>query len=103
MPPSRNWLIRLAPLAAIARASGGLYAMGWHRSLSLETLVGNRAAIDAFVADHRLAAVLAFVALYAAVTAGAVPLGPALAIAGGFLFGTTLGGLGAMVGSTIGA
>src|SRR5258705_7532885 len=96
-------LRRFLPLAAIATAVTVVYAMGWHRALSLETLVGNRAAIDAFMAGHGALAVLVYVGLYAAATAGALPAGAALAVAGGFLFGTLVGGLGAMLGSTIGA
>ena len=96
-------LRRLMPLAAIATAVTLVYATGWHRALSLETLVGHRAAIDAFIAGHRALAVLIYVGLYAAATAGALPAGGALAVAGGFLFGTLVGGLGAALGSTIGA
>jgi len=77
--------------------------MGWHQVLSLETVVGNRAAIDAFMNNHRVAAVLAYVGLYAAATAGALPAGAVLAVAGGFLFGTLTGALGATMGSTLGA
>jgi uncharacterized membrane protein YdjX (TVP38/TMEM64 family) len=80
-----------------------VYAMGWHRVLSLETLVGNRVAIDSFVHNQSVIAVLAYIALYAAVTAGALPAGAVLAVAGGFLFGTIVGGLGATLGSTLGA
>src|SRR5258708_7033813 len=86
---------RLRPLAAIATAVTVVYAMGWNRGLSLETLVGNRAAIDAFMAGHGALAALVYVGLYAAATAGALPAGAALAVAGGFLFGTLVGGLGA--------
>ena len=99
----RRRLPRLIPLVAIAALIVAAYATGWHRQLSLETLVGNRAAIDAFVTTHHVAAVLVFVALYAAVTAGAIPAGAALAMIGGYLFGTVVGGLGAMIGSTLGA
>jgi uncharacterized membrane protein YdjX (TVP38/TMEM64 family) len=101
--PLASWLLRLLPLAVIVGALAVVYAMGWHRGLSLETLVGNRAGIDAFVTDHRAVAVLAFIALYAAATMGAIPAGAVLAVVGGLLFGTAVGGLSAMVGSTIGA
>src|SRR4051812_46324399 len=101
--PLASWLLRLLPLAVIVGALAVVYAMGWHRGLSLETLVGNRAGIDAFVTDHRAVAVLAFIALYAAATMGAIPAGAVPAVVGGLLFGTAVGGLSAMVGSTIGA
>jgi uncharacterized membrane protein YdjX (TVP38/TMEM64 family) len=54
---------------------------------------------------HRLgfAAPLAFIAVYAGVVALSVPGGALMTIAGGFLFGTWLGGLYALIGATIGA
>ena len=94
---------QLAVLAAIAGVLVTAYATGWQRHLSFSTLVNHRDLIVAFVAEHRALGIIAFVALYAAVTAGAIPVGAVLAMIGGFLFGTTMGGLGAMVGSTIGA
>jgi uncharacterized membrane protein YdjX (TVP38/TMEM64 family) len=101
--PRRWGLVRLVPLALIAALMVAAYATGWHRQLSLEILVSHRAAIGAFVTVHHVAAVLVFVALYAAVTASAIPGGAVLAMIGGYLFGAAVGGLGAMVGSTLGA
>ena len=94
---------QLAVLAAIAAVLVTAYATGWQRHLSFATLVNHRDIIVAFVAEHRVLAVLIFVALYAAVTASAIPVGAVLAMIGGFLFGLTVGGFGAMIGSTIGA
>jgi len=102
----RRWplaLGRLAPLGLLVGALVLVYAMGWHRSLSIETLVENNAAIDAFIAAHRVAAVLSFVMIYAASVMLAVPTGAVLAVIGGFLFGTLTGGAASMVGSTLGA
>src|SRR5262245_61728684 len=100
---SSGCLGRFIPLVLVLFAVTAAYAMGWHHVLSLETVVGNRAAIDAFMNNHRVAAVLAYVGLYAAATAGALPAGAVLAVAGGFLFGTLTGALGATMGSTLGA
>jgi uncharacterized membrane protein YdjX (TVP38/TMEM64 family) len=94
---------RLWPLVAVALAVALVYAMGWHRELSLETLVRHRAAIDDFVAQHRVAAVAAFIGLYIAVAALSIPAGAVLTTIGGFLFGTVLGALAAILGATIGA
>jgi uncharacterized membrane protein YdjX (TVP38/TMEM64 family) len=77
--------------------------MGWQRELSLQTLVRHRAVIDEFVAAHRLAAVAAFIGLYVAVAALSIPAGAVLTTIGGFLFGTVVGALSAIVGATIGA
>jgi len=93
----------LIPLVAIVLFSGLVVGMGWHRELSLETLVRHRAAIDAFMAQHQVVAVAAFVGLYIAVVALSIPGATALTLSGGFLFGTVIGGLAAIVGATIGA
>jgi uncharacterized membrane protein YdjX (TVP38/TMEM64 family) len=94
---------RLIPLVAIAFIVGLVYAMGWHRELSWETVVRHHAFIDEFVAQHKPAAVAAFIGLYIAVASLSIPAGAVLTMIGGFLFGTILGGLSALLGATIGA
>lgn len=94
---------RLYPLVAIALVVAAVYTMGWHRELSLETLVRHRVVIDDFVAQHRLAAVAVFIGLYITVAALSLPAGAVMTTIGGFLFGTVIGGLSAMLGATIGA
>ena len=91
------------PLAVLLALLAAVYATGSHRHLSLETLIKNSAAIDAFIAAHRAAAVLIFIAVYAACAALAIPVGVGLAVVGGFLFGALIGGFAAMLGSTAGA
>jgi len=105
---ARRWrwrvaLGRLAPLGLLLGALVLAYAMGWHRSLSLETLVENNTAIDAFIAAHRIAAILTFVVVYAIGAMLAMPAGAVLAVIGGFLFGALTGGAASMIGSTLGA
>src|SRR5215467_14680870 len=102
----RRWHLALGRLAPFGLLLGALvlaYAMGWHRSLSLETLVENNAAIDAFIAAHRIAAILTFVVVYAIGAMLAMPAGAVLAVIGGFLFGALTGGAASMIGSTLGA
>jgi len=94
---------RLWPLFAVALAVALIYGMGWHRALSLQTLVRHRGVIDEFVATHQLAAIAAFIALYVAVAALSIPAGAVLTTIGGFLFGTVVGALSAIVGATVGA
>src|SRR5712691_7409561 len=101
--PRRSPVRRLLPLAAIAALLIIVYAMGWHRELSLETLIRHRAAIDGFIAAHKLVAVLAYIGLYIAVAALSIPAGAWLTITGGFLFGTIVGALATIVGATVGA
>jgi uncharacterized membrane protein YdjX (TVP38/TMEM64 family) len=94
---------RFMPIVVLALLGTLVYAMGWHRELSLETLVRHRAAIDQFVGDHRLAAMAVFIAIYIGVVALSVPGAVFLTISGGFLFGVVAGGLASIVGATVGA
>ena len=99
----RPSLKRLLPLAVIVILAATVFAMGWHRALSLETLVGHRSAIAAFVERHTVLAVAAFIGLYIAVVAMSLPGGTILTISGGIVFGTLLGGGASCLGATIGA
>jgi hypothetical protein len=76
----RRVLIRLAPLGCLLGVLVLAYAMGWHRNLTLQALVENNGAIDAFIAAHRIAAILSFVVIYAI---GAILAMPARCCAGG--------------------
>ena len=91
---TRQWLRRLAPVAVVVLVMAVVFAMGWHRFLSLETLVGHRAAIEGFVAGRYGLAIAAFIAIYVAAI---------LTITGGVLFGWLVGAVAAIVGATIGA
>lgn len=94
---------RLVPLGVILTLMVFAFAMGWHRQLSLETLVRHRSAIDDFVNAHWAIAILTFVAVYAAAVALSFPAGALLTVAGGMIFGTLVGGLAAVVAATLGA
>jgi uncharacterized membrane protein YdjX (TVP38/TMEM64 family) len=80
-----------------------ILATGSHRHLSLETLVRHRMAIDAFIGEHNVAAVGAFILIYITVAALSIPGSIFLTISGGIVFGTLLGGAAAIVGATIGS
>jgi uncharacterized membrane protein YdjX (TVP38/TMEM64 family) len=100
----RRMLVRLVPLGCLLGLLVLAYAMGWHRNLRLEALVENNAAIEAFIAAHRIAAIASFVGIYALGTLLVMPAaGAVLAVIGGFLFGALIGGAAAMIGSTLGA
>lgn len=75
----------------------------FHGSLSLEALVRHRAMIDAFVSEHKAAAVLTYIVIYIVTVAVSVPGATFLTVVGGFLFGVLIGGSAAVVGATIGA
>jgi len=96
-------LRRLVPLIVVLAASAIVFAMGWHRQLSFETLVRHHETLRTFIAAHEAAAVAAYVALYIAAVALSIPVGFYLTMTGGILFGAVLGGAAAIVSATIGA
>jgi uncharacterized membrane protein YdjX (TVP38/TMEM64 family) len=94
---------RALPLAIIAVISIGVIALSWQEHWSPATLIERRAAIDAMVATHRIAALTAFAVIYAASVALSLPGGALLTICGGAIFGTLAGGSAALIGATVGA
>ena len=96
-------LKRYAPLAALLLMVGATYAFGLHHYLTLDALRDNRQILQAFVADHLLAAAFAYAVLYTAVVALSLPGAAVMTLGGGFLFGTGLGGVFAIWGATMGA
>ncbi len=101
--PWRSRLWRYAPLAVALVLTAVVLAMGWHRELSLETLVRYRMALEDFVTAHGPIAVLAFVAIYIAVVTLSIPGAVYLTVTGGLLFGAALGALASFAAATIGA
>jgi len=99
----RPWLRRLAPVAVVIVVMAVVFAMGWHRFLSLETLVHHRAAIESFVAARFGLAVATFVAIYVTAVALSIPGASILTITGGVLFGWLVGGFAAIFAATTGA
>src|SRR5712691_11332086 len=62
-------LARLVPLALVVAVTAVALAMGWHKQLSLSSLIAHRAAVEAFVTEHWVAALAAYVGTYLAVAA----------------------------------
>lgn len=100
---ARNWLLRLAPLIFLVGVIVFVFAMGWHRYLSLELIREHGAALQAFTARHYVLALLIFIAAYAALTTTAIPGAVFLTLTGGFLFGPWVGGVATSAGATVGA
>ena len=94
---------RLVPLGILVLVSVSVIALAWWNDLSPITLLERRVAIDAFVGAHRIAALGAFMAIYALAVALSLPGAVILTICGGIVFGGLLGGLAALVGATVGA
>ena len=93
----------MLPLAAIGIFAGVAYYCVGTNGISLESLVSHRTTIDAFLVEHRLLAVLSYIALYVIVVALSLPGAAFLSVAGGFLFGIAVGASASVVGATIGA
>lgn len=100
-PP--DLLRRYGPLALILALLAAAFASGLHRYLSFETLAAQRDALRGFVADRPILTLAAFVAVYVAAAAAAIPGVLWLTILGGFLFGAAGGGLAAVSAATAGA
>lgn len=99
----RLWAKRILPPALILLAAALVLATGWHRLLTLETLVRHRAEIATFVDNHFAASVAAFIGLYVAVVALSLPGATILTVGGGIVFGTAVAAAAAIVGATAGA
>lgn len=96
-------LSRWAPLLAIATVMVLVFAMGWHRAITLENVVAWRDRFHLVLNAHPFLSVLVYVLVYVMVVTLSLPGGLVLTLAGGLLFGTLVGGIAAVVGATAGA
>lgn len=94
---------RLLPLTILVVLTVAMLYFFGRGAVSLQTLADHRAAVDAFVAAHRILAIAAYVLLYIAVVALSLPGATFMTLAGGFLFGVVLGASAAVIGATLGA
>jgi uncharacterized membrane protein YdjX (TVP38/TMEM64 family) len=104
-PPQQNGISarRLVPLGLLVVAGLAFVAAGGHHYLTFAALAENRDWLCGLVQQWGLAAALFYITAYAGLVALSVPGAAALTITGGFLFGTWLGALYAVVGATLGA
>jgi uncharacterized membrane protein YdjX (TVP38/TMEM64 family) len=94
---------RVLPLGLLVAAGIAFVAAGGHHYLTFAVLAENRDWLCSLVQRWGVVAALVYIAVYAGLVALSVPGGAALSMAGGFLFGTWLGTLCAVVGATLGA
>jgi uncharacterized membrane protein YdjX (TVP38/TMEM64 family) len=94
---------RLLPLGILIAAWMVFMLAGGHRYLTFSALAENRDWLCSLVQQWGPAASFLFIIVYALLVALSVPGAAVLTIAGGFLFGTWLGALYAIVGGTLGA
>jgi uncharacterized membrane protein YdjX (TVP38/TMEM64 family) len=102
-PQSAVSVRRLAPLCILAAAGIAFIAAGGPKYLTFATLAENREWLCSLVARWGFVAAFLYIAVYGMLVALSVPGGAVLTIAGGFLFGTWLGTLCAILGATLGA
>jgi uncharacterized membrane protein YdjX (TVP38/TMEM64 family) len=94
----RLWLVVAAAAVFLT-----LRATGLVNYLSLDVLRDHRAVLTAWVSGNMVLAALAYLVIYATCVAFSLPGALALTLAGGFLFGATLGTALTVVAATIGA
>ncbi|HUG62030.1 MAG TPA: VTT domain-containing protein [Methylomirabilota bacterium] len=102
-PTVRGRLLSFLPMIVIVLVGVGIVASGLHRHLSLDAFLAQRAALAGAVEANWPVALLAMGALYAAAVALSLPVGLALSLASGFLFGPLVGGVLVAVSATLGA
>jgi uncharacterized membrane protein YdjX (TVP38/TMEM64 family) len=102
MNPS-PWIVRIAVLVVIAGLIAAFFAAGLQHQLSLESLRSHEQDLLAVRDRHPLAAAAAYVLLYMAVVALAVPGAVVMTLGGGAIFGLVEGTILASFGSSIGA
>lgn len=94
---------RFLPLVVLIVAVIAIFASGVTQYLNLEALQANEAGLRGFIDENLVLALLAFIGVYAIATAVSLPGAIILTLAGGYLFGTWVGGSATVIGATIGA
>ncbi|MEZ0169610.1 TVP38/TMEM64 family protein [Microvirga sp. TS319] len=101
-PTRRNFGSYLS-LAVLLIAIVTAFATGLHRSLSFATFLHYQAQLRELVAEHRLAMLGLYMAVYVAAVSLSLPASAFLTTIGGYLFGWALGSLVASMAATLGA
>lgn len=94
---------RFLPLLLVIAAVALVFAMGWNRYLSLDTLREHGGQLQALARDHYILTLLALIAIFALLTASVVPGVFFVTITAGYLFGTVVGGVATSFAATLGA
>jgi uncharacterized membrane protein YdjX (TVP38/TMEM64 family) len=94
---------RFLPLIALGCVIALIFAMGWNRYLSLDTLRDHGQSFRDFTAANYLVSLLALMLLFAVLTASVVPGVFFVTITAGYLFGPWIGGVSTSIAATAGA
>ncbi|MBL8544264.1 MAG: TVP38/TMEM64 family protein [Hyphomonadaceae bacterium] len=102
-PKPKRPLTRFLPILLVAAALALALSFRVQDRFSLDALYAQSSALDAYVAQHYLAAIGIFMVIYGLAVASSIPGASFLTLSGGFLFGTWIGGAAAWIAATIGA
>lgn len=94
---------RFLPLIAVGCVVILIFAMGWNRYLSLDTLREHGRAFRDFTAANYVVSLLLLMLLFATLTASVVPGVFFVTITAGYLFGPWVGGVATSIAATAGA
>ena len=94
---------RFLPLIFLAGVIALIFAMGWNRYLSLDTIRDHGAEFHAFKEANYILCLLILMAVFAILTASVVPGVFFVTITAGYLFGPWVGGFSTSIAATIGA
>jgi uncharacterized membrane protein YdjX (TVP38/TMEM64 family) len=94
---------RIVPLAVIVCGFIGFFAFDLDSYVTFDALKQNREWLLNQVSEHRVATVVAFITIYAAIAALSVPGATVASITGGFLFGLLSGTVWNVIAATTGA
>ncbi|MBI1921767.1 MAG: TVP38/TMEM64 family protein [Geobacter sp.] len=94
---------KLALLSVLVLLIVAFFALDLKRFLTLESLKANQVALARLHADHQIAFVAAFIAIYVIQTALSLPGAAILSLAAGAIFGSIMGTVYAVTGASIGA
>lgn len=99
----KSFLKRAWPLFLLLALGAAAWFGGLADLISLRTLQENRERLAAFVSENFALSVAIYAVAYALVVALSIPGAVFMTLAGGFLFGTLVGGSATVVGATTGA
>ncbi len=94
---------RFWPVILLALAAAIFLAFDFRSYINLDAVRENRAQLLTLVDRHWLASFFGFFALYALLVVLSLPIASIMTVAGGFLFGVTVGGVASVVAETLGA
>lgn len=94
---------RFIPLVLMAAAATLIFATGWNRYLSLDTLRDHGAVLNGWTQQHYWLVLVALMVIFALLTASVVPGVVFVTVTAGYLFGPWVGGIATSAAATAGA